>query len=147
MNLHTWTGAWGTVIYWNAFVANLELHGQGTFVDPRLDDPVQFPVAARNGLGHVRREPDLITAKLPALHFYQLALPAPTPPPWSFDPQAAARGDDIAEGIAIVQRRSSGAPDSLAAEDAPAHRREAVAATAVPLSTSDSVSFGRSHLS
>lgn len=34
-NLHTWTG-WGSVPYWNAFVANLEMHGSpGTFFDPR----------------------------------------------------------------------------------------------------------------
>jgi hypothetical protein len=26
-NLHTWTGGWGTVTYWNAFVAVNELHG------------------------------------------------------------------------------------------------------------------------
>src|SRR6185437_14932099 len=26
-NLHTWTGGWGTVSYWNAFVAVNELHG------------------------------------------------------------------------------------------------------------------------
>src|SRR5205807_4261322 len=52
VNNHTWTGAWGTVSYWNAFVANLEMHGQGTFSDARLDDPAQFPVAARAGLGH-----------------------------------------------------------------------------------------------
>jgi len=30
VNLHTWTG-WGSVTYWNAFVANLEMHGKGTF--------------------------------------------------------------------------------------------------------------------
>jgi hypothetical protein len=100
VNLHTWTGAWGTVTYWNAFVANLELRGQGTFRDPRLDDPVQFPIAAREGFGHVRHEPDLITAKLPALHFYQLALPAPAPPPGSFDAEAAARGDALFSGTA-----------------------------------------------
>jgi hypothetical protein len=100
VNLHTWTGAWGTVTYWNALVANLELHGQGTFFDPRLDDPAQFPIAARDGLGHVRNDLDLITAKLPALHFYQLALPAPTPPPGSFDPDAAARGDELFSGKA-----------------------------------------------
>src|SRR5438105_2427505 len=29
-NQHTWTGAWGTVSYWNALVANLEMHGKGT---------------------------------------------------------------------------------------------------------------------
>jgi hypothetical protein len=31
VNLHTWTG-WGSVTYWNAFVANLEMHGKGTFL-------------------------------------------------------------------------------------------------------------------
>jgi hypothetical protein len=30
VNLHTWTG-WGSVTHWNAFVANLEMGGQGTF--------------------------------------------------------------------------------------------------------------------
>jgi hypothetical protein len=78
VNLHTWTG-WGSVTHWNAFVANLEMHGKGTFYDPRLNDPVQFPVAARAGFGNVRNNPDLITSKLAALHFYQLALPAPVP--------------------------------------------------------------------
>jgi cytochrome c peroxidase len=29
--MHTWTGAWGTVTYWNAFVANLEMRGQTLF--------------------------------------------------------------------------------------------------------------------
>ena len=32
VNLHTWTG-WGSVTHWNAFVANLEMHGKGTFFD------------------------------------------------------------------------------------------------------------------
>jgi hypothetical protein len=38
-NLHTWTG-WGSVTYWNAFVANLEMHGSGRFFDPRLNNIV-----------------------------------------------------------------------------------------------------------
>ena len=42
VNLHTWTG-WGGVSHWNAFVANLEMHGQGTFFDPRLDDATRIP--------------------------------------------------------------------------------------------------------
>src|SRR5215467_12840978 len=37
VNLHTWTG-WGSVTHWNAFVATLEMHGQGTYFDPRLKD-------------------------------------------------------------------------------------------------------------
>jgi hypothetical protein len=88
---HTFTG-WGSVTYWNAFVANLEMHGQGTFWDPRLNDPVKFPIAARNGFGDVRSERDLITPKLAALQFYQLAIPAPTPPRGSFNAGAANRG-------------------------------------------------------
>jgi hypothetical protein len=104
VNNHTWTGAWGTVTYWNAFVANLELHGQGTFFDPRLDNAAQFPIAAAMRFGHVRHDPDLITPKLPALHFYQLAIPAPTPPPGSFDAAAAERGDALFRGKANCAR-------------------------------------------
>jgi cytochrome c553 len=104
VNNHTWTGAWGTVPYWNAFVANLEMHGQGTFFDPRLDNADQFPIAAAMGLGHLRHDPDLITPKLPALHFYQLAIPAPKPPPGSFDAAAAARGGALFSGKADCAR-------------------------------------------
>src|SRR4029079_11305925 len=85
---------------WNASVPNLEMHGQGTFTDARLDDPLQFPVAARAGFGHVRNDPDLITSKLPALHFYQLSIPAPKPPRGSFDGAAAARGKALFNGRA-----------------------------------------------
>jgi hypothetical protein len=104
MNNHTWTGTWGTVTYWNAFVANLEMHGQGTFFDPRLDNARQFPIAAAKGFGHIQNEPDLITPKLPALHFYQLAIPAPRPPAGSFDAAAAARGADLFVGKADCAR-------------------------------------------
>jgi hypothetical protein len=99
VNLHTWTG-WGSVTHWNAFVSNLEMHGQGTFFDPRLDDASQFPIAARERFGHVRNHPDLITGKLAALHFYQLAIPAPRPPDGSFDAAAAATGKALFEGSA-----------------------------------------------
>ena len=99
VNLHTWTG-WGSVTYWNAFVANLEMHGKGTFFDPRLNDSTQFPVAAAAGFGNVRNTPDLITPKLAALQFYQLGIPAPKPPKGSFDEEAAARGKEVFEGQA-----------------------------------------------
>lgn len=95
VNNHTWTGSWGDVTYWNAFVANLEMHGKGTFFDPRLNNAKKFPVAAKAGFGHVRNNPDLITSKLPALQFYQLSIPAPKPPRGSFDPQAAERGEEL----------------------------------------------------
>jgi len=94
VDLHTYTG-WGSVSHWNAFVANLEMHGQGTFYDPRLDDADRFPIAAANGFGHVRNTPDLITPKLAALQLYQLSLPVPAPPAGSFDATAAARGEAL----------------------------------------------------
>ena len=102
VNLHTWTG-WGSVPHWNAFVANLEMHGKGRFWDPRLNDANQFPVAARNGFGdlpHISPDDDRITPKLAALQFYQLAIPAPQPPAGSFDAAAAARGDVLFSGKA-----------------------------------------------
>src|SRR5215207_8132235 len=64
VNQHTWTGGWGTVTYWNAYVANLEMQGQGTFFDARLNDPKKYPVAARAGFGNKRSATDLVTAKL-----------------------------------------------------------------------------------
>jgi cytochrome c5 len=99
VNLHTYTG-WGSIPYWNAFVANLEMHGKGTFFDPRLDDASKFPVAARAGFGHARSGPDLVTPKLAGLHAYQLRLRAPPAPPGSFDAHAAARGKALFEGAA-----------------------------------------------
>jgi hypothetical protein len=97
VNLHTYTG-WGGVAHWNALVANLEMHGSGTFFDPRLNDPVKFPVATRAGFFDVRGKPDLITSKLPALHAYQLGLEAPKPPASSFNAAAARRGEKIFDG-------------------------------------------------
>jgi hypothetical protein len=98
-NQHTWTGAWGSVPYWNAFVATLEMHGKGRFFDPRLNNAAQFPIAAANGfadLPHISPDDDRVSAKLPALHFYQLALPAPTPrPDVDFNVAAAKRGDEL----------------------------------------------------
>jgi len=103
VNLATYTG-WGSVTYWNAFVGNHEMGGLGTFFDPRLADAEQFPVAAANGLDQVANDHDVITKKLAALHFYQLALPAPKPPPGSFDEAAAARGGLLFRGRAECAR-------------------------------------------
>jgi hypothetical protein len=96
-NLHTYTG-WGSVPYWNAYVANLQMHGQGTFFDPRLADADRFPLAARAGFADKRDEHDKITGKLGALQFYTLAIPAPKPPKDSFDEKAAKRGKAVFEG-------------------------------------------------
>jgi mono/diheme cytochrome c family protein len=82
VNNHTWTGAWGGVTYWNAYVAVTQMGGRGNFSDPRL------------GI-NVTHTPDLVTSKLPALRAYQHSLPAPPPPAGSFDAAAAARGKPL----------------------------------------------------
>jgi hypothetical protein len=94
VNLHTFEG-WGSVTHWNAFVAVLEMQGKGTFYDPRLKDAAKFPIAAANHFDDVRRTPDLVTPKLGALHFYQLAIPPPEPPKGSYDRSAAERGEAL----------------------------------------------------
>jgi hypothetical protein len=99
VNLHTYTG-WGSVTHWNAFVANLEMMGSGTFYDPRLNDATKFPLAAKAGFGNVRKTPDQVTSKLAALQYYQLSIPAPTPDPGTFDARAAERGRALFEGAA-----------------------------------------------
>ena len=99
VNLHTYTG-WGSIPYWNAFVAILEMHGKGNFKDARLDDATKFPIAAREGFGHVHADTDMVTSKLGALHAYQLSLLAPRPPEDSFDEERAERGKALFSGKA-----------------------------------------------
>ena len=104
VNQHAWTGSWGTVTYWNAFVGNLEMHGKGRFHDPRLNDPAKYPIATKARSYEVTSTPDMLTPKLPALHTYQLSLPAPAPPKGSFDSAAAARGKALFNGRATCAR-------------------------------------------
>ncbi len=85
-NLATYTGE-GTISYWNAYVAVTQMHGQGTFVAPKIHDDIH-------------RTPDLVTSKLPALLLYQLSLDAPAPPAGSFDAAAAQRGAAVFAGAA-----------------------------------------------
>jgi mono/diheme cytochrome c family protein len=80
----TYTGE-GPVSYWNAYVAVTQMHGQGSFRDPRL------------GID-IRQEPDLVKEKLLPLRLYQFSLEPPPPPPGSFDPEAAARGRAVFAG-------------------------------------------------
>lgn len=101
VNLHTWVG-WGSVPHWNAFVANLEMHGKGRFFDPRLNNDDQFPIAASHGfadLPHIDPDSDLITSKLAALQLYQLSIPTPKPT-IAFNKEAAERGDALFSGKA-----------------------------------------------
>lgn len=74
-----------TISYWNAYVAVTQMHGQGSFHDPRL------------GIS-ITKNPDLVTPLLPALLQYQLSLTAPRPAAGTFDAAAAARGRAIFEG-------------------------------------------------
>ncbi len=99
VNLHTWTG-WGSVTHWNAYVANTQMRGKGTFYDPRLNNSSKYPLAVETGDWNIRNSPDLVTSKLPALQFYQLSIPAPKPPAGSFDEAAAVRGENIFNGKA-----------------------------------------------
>jgi hypothetical protein len=96
--LHPWTGGFGNVTYWNAYVANLQMHGNGNFNDERFNDPAKYPAAVRGGFFKLRHNPDQVTPKLAALHYYQLSLKAPTPPAGSFDPAAAKRGEAVFNG-------------------------------------------------
>ncbi|MGE5847680.1 MAG: hypothetical protein ACM34O_13205 [Ignavibacteria bacterium] len=99
VNLHTWTG-FGSVPYWNAYVAATEMNGKGTFFDERLKDKNQYPVANKTGAGNTRGTPDMVTSKLAALHIYQIVIPAPKPPKGSFDEKAAGHGKELFAGKA-----------------------------------------------
>ena len=97
VNLHTYNG-WGSVPYWNAYVAVTQMHGSGTYFDPRLRDASKYPISAKHRLWDVRPAQDLVTSKLASLHYYQLSIPAPTPKRGSFDPAAAGRGEMVFNG-------------------------------------------------
>ena len=99
VNLHTYNG-WGSVPYWNAFVAGHEMNGLGRFFDPRLADAEKYPIAVKAGLADVSEQPDLITGHLADLPLSQIAIPAPEAPAGSFDGAAAVRGETLFAGKA-----------------------------------------------
>ena len=107
VNLTTYTG-WGDISYWNSYVANLQMHGKGTFKDPRLNNAAKYPIAVENKFFDVSNNPDLITSKLTALRAYQHSIAAPKPPAGSFDAAAAARGKAIFTGKANCATCHSG---------------------------------------
>ena len=88
VGLETYTGE-GPISYWNAYVAITQMHGRGSFSDPRLGIDIRVPP-----------QEDLVRKKLPALRQYQLSLESPAPPPGSFDAQAAARGKVVFKTVA-----------------------------------------------
>ena len=88
VGLETYTGE-GPISYWNAYVAVTQMHGRGSFSDPRLDINIVVPPGE-----------DEVTSKLPALRLYQHSLDAPAPPAGSFDAAAAQRGEVVFRGVA-----------------------------------------------
>ena len=84
VNSVTFTGDGNRPAYWNRYVAVTQMHGHGSFTEPRLGISVNNP-------------PDLVEAKLDALEAYQLSLAAPAPPSGSFDAAAAERGRMVFE--------------------------------------------------
>lgn len=82
----TYTGDGKDLAYWNRYVAVVEMGGQGSFAEPRLN------------LNITNGTQDLVSGKLPALQAYQLSLKAPVPPSGSFDAVAALRGKAVFEG-------------------------------------------------
>ena len=85
VNRITVTGDGPDIAYWNRYVAVTQMHGHGSFVEPRLGINVQNP-------------PDLVSDKLAALQAYQLSINAPKPAATSFDAAAASRGRAVFTG-------------------------------------------------
>jgi mono/diheme cytochrome c family protein len=85
VNSVTYTGDGDRIEYWNRYVGVTQMHGHGSFAEPRLNISVSNP-------------PDQIESKLPDLEAYQLSLAAPAPPPGTFDAAAAARGQEVFNG-------------------------------------------------
>ena len=82
----TYTGD-GPVSYWNAYVAITQMHGHGTFVDPRIGVSISNP-------------PDLVSSKLEALRAYQLSLETPTSTIDAGSRAAVQRGKQVFMGTA-----------------------------------------------
>lgn len=82
----TYTGDGDQIRYWNHYVAVVEMGGQGTFSEPRLN------LSVTNGTQ------DLVSDKLASLQAYQLTLATPRAPKGSYDPVAAARGRRVFNG-------------------------------------------------
>jgi hypothetical protein len=85
VNSVTFTGDGDRIAYWNRYVGVTQMHGHGSFAEPRLNISVANP-------------PDQIESKLPDLESYQLSLTKPAPPPGTFDAAAAARGQEVFNG-------------------------------------------------
>ena len=82
----TYTGDGSEIAYWNRYVAVTQMHGHGTFSEPRTAESVN------------NTPPDRVTPVLPALQEYQLSLLAPKAMPGTYDAVAAERGRAVFNG-------------------------------------------------
>ena len=94
VNLHTYTG-WGSVPYWNAFVAIIPDARQGNVLRPAAGRREQVPARRGQRQGTSPRDPDLVTSQLPDLHVYQVSIPVPTPTAGASSPLRRARPGDV----------------------------------------------------
>lgn len=81
VNLATYSGD-GSIEYWNDYVAITQMHGLGSFSEPRLN------ISVTNGTQ------ELVKPLLPALAAYEHSLTKPSPPPVA-DPAAVQRGQVV----------------------------------------------------
>jgi mono/diheme cytochrome c family protein len=82
----TYTGDGSEIAYWNRYVAVTQMHGHGTFSEPRTAESVN------------NTPPDRVTPLLPALQEYQLSLLTPKAQPGTYDADAAERGRVVFNG-------------------------------------------------
>jgi hypothetical protein len=110
-----------TISYWNAYVAITQMHGHGTFVDPRI------------GVNVNNTPPNRVTTQiLAALREYQFSIEAPAARPGDFDAAAAERGRTVFNGAGECSTCHAGslltdinqgrlhAPSEVASEPEPA---------------------------
>src|SRR3954466_4256021 len=92
----TYSGDGDRIAYWNRYVAVTQMHGHGTWTEPRLGE-------------NVTNLPDMVSSKLTALEAYQLSLQSPAPPAGSFDATAASRGQAVFTGAGNCSSCHAGA--------------------------------------
>jgi mono/diheme cytochrome c family protein len=96
MNSITVTGDGNDIEYWNRYVSVTQMHGHGTFSEPRL------------GINVNNTPPNIVDGVLAALQEYQLSLAAPAAPAGSFDVAAAERGRVVFNGAGNCASCQSG---------------------------------------
>ena len=98
VNNHTWTGAWGTVTYWNAYVATLRCKGRASSTT-RLNDAEDIRLRPGPGTEQAGRERHG-HLEAPAAPFLSARAAAPEPARGHLHRAAAARGETLFNGKA-----------------------------------------------